>query len=34
VNECKIGITDAVRIARRIPGVKHVVTDLYIPDGQ
>lgn len=27
-------VTDAVRIAKRIPGVKHVVTDLYIPDGQ
>jgi hypothetical protein len=27
-------VTDAIRIAKRIPGVRHVVTDLYIPDGQ
>jgi osmotically-inducible protein OsmY len=26
--------TDAKRIARRIPGVRRVVCDFYIPDGQ
>jgi hypothetical protein len=27
-------VRDAIRIAKRIPGVKHVVTDFYMPDGQ
>jgi BON domain len=27
-------VADAIRKARRIAGVKRVVTDLYIPDGQ
>jgi hypothetical protein len=27
-------VTDAKRIARRIPGVRRVICDFYIPDGQ